>query len=329
MKVSIIVPVYKVEKYVRRCVQSIMDQTLTEGVECIFVNDCTPDRSIDIIRTMIDSYDGNISFKIVEHRENKGSATTRNTGLDNATGDYIIQTDSDDYIEPDMIDSLYKKAVEDNADIVFCDYWDDYSPENKISRKIPFEQDNIKLIEKIINGELPGFSFIKLVRRSLYSENNIRFLDGVNMMEDWRISIMLLYYSQKLSYVHKPFGHYVRYNEGSYSNSISKKLLQDEVINVNSVSDFLKSRGVFESCRTAMYRKQVNLRFRLLCFSKGTLQREWAGLYRESFSELLNSDIHTYWKMGLLGSYIGCLSWFNLFRALRNAFKGKSEEFEN
>ena len=103
MNISVIIPVYNVEKYVERCILSIMSQTYTESVECIVVNDCTPDNSMKIVEKMVSDYKGQIQFKLLYHEHNRGVAAVRNTGLDAASGDYIIQIDSDDYCEPDML----------------------------------------------------------------------------------------------------------------------------------------------------------------------------------------------------------------------------------
>lgn len=122
MNISVIIPVYNVEKYVERCILSIMSQTYTESVECIVVNDCTPDNSMKIVEKMVSDYKGQIQFKLLYHEHNRGVAAVRNTGLDAASGDYIIQIDSDDYCEPDMLEKMYAKAVEEDADIVVADY---------------------------------------------------------------------------------------------------------------------------------------------------------------------------------------------------------------
>lgn len=129
MNISVIIPVYKVEKFVERCVRSIMNQTYTEGVECIIVNDCTPDDSMKIVEKLIADYTGTICFKLLYHKQNCGLAAVRNTGMSAATGEYILHIDSDDYCEPDMLEKMYSKAIEENADIVVADCY------IKLSRK--------------------------------------------------------------------------------------------------------------------------------------------------------------------------------------------------
>lgn len=126
MNVSVIIPIYNVEKYAERCILSIMNQSYTEDVECIVVNDCTPDNSMKIVERLVADYKGPIQFKLLYHEHNKGLAAVRNTGLYAASGNYIIHIDSDDYCEPDMLEKMYAKAVEEDADVVVADYWETY-----------------------------------------------------------------------------------------------------------------------------------------------------------------------------------------------------------
>ena len=118
-KVSVIVPIYNVSRFIKRCVESLFNQTL-DDVEFIFVNDCTPDDSIDILKKVIADYPDRNTM-IINHEVNKGLPAARNTGLKAASGDYIFHCDSDDFIEPTMLNDLYYTACDDNADIVWCD----------------------------------------------------------------------------------------------------------------------------------------------------------------------------------------------------------------
>ena len=96
INISIIVPVYNVEQYISRCIRSIIDQDNSHAIiECLFVDDCSPDNSIQIVRSIVDQYNGNIYFKILIHTENKGLSVARNTGIEAAKGDYILFVDPD------------------------------------------------------------------------------------------------------------------------------------------------------------------------------------------------------------------------------------------
>ena len=121
MKVSVIIPFYKVERYIKRCATSLLTQTL-DDVEFIFVDDASPDSSRDILLSVIKEHPEK-AVTILTHQSNKGLPAARNTGLGVATGDYIYHCDSDDWLEPDMLEKLVGSAERNDADIVYCDFW--------------------------------------------------------------------------------------------------------------------------------------------------------------------------------------------------------------
>ena len=101
VSISIIIPVYNVEAYIRRCLESVMTQEFAGAtVECILIDDCTPDGSMTIVEEMVTNYDGPISFVLLKHKENRGLSAARNTGILHAKGDYVFFMDSDDYMMP-------------------------------------------------------------------------------------------------------------------------------------------------------------------------------------------------------------------------------------
>ena len=121
-KVSVIIPVYGVEKYIERCVRSLFDQTL-DDIEYLFIDDCTPDKSIDILRQVLEEYPLRKKQVIIHRMErNSGQAKVREWGMRNATGEYVIHCDSDDWVDKDMYEDMYNKAIEAVADVVVCDY---------------------------------------------------------------------------------------------------------------------------------------------------------------------------------------------------------------
>ena len=116
-KVSVIIAVYKCNNYISECAHSLFQQTLND-IEYIFVNDCTPDNSLEVINEYVKKYSIEEKCKIINHNQNQGICQSRNDCLDNATGDYILFIDSDDYIDRDMVELLVKAAIKDNADIL-------------------------------------------------------------------------------------------------------------------------------------------------------------------------------------------------------------------
>ena len=122
MKITIVIPVYNVEPYIEDCLKSVAAQTYKGDIECIVVDDCTPDGSCAIIERFIKEYNGNIDFKLLHHSVNRGLSAARNTGIDAATGDYIYFLDSDDEITPDCIELLAAPLEKEKYDFVIGDY---------------------------------------------------------------------------------------------------------------------------------------------------------------------------------------------------------------
>ena len=127
MKVSIIVPIYNVEKYIRRCLESVAAQTYPE-IECVLVNDCTPDNSAELAKSFISAYTGDVEFKLINHSNNKGLSAARNSGISASVGQYVFFLDSDDAIPANAISTLVSKA-EENSFPEIVRYIRKYMPE--------------------------------------------------------------------------------------------------------------------------------------------------------------------------------------------------------
>lgn len=117
-KVSIIIPVYNVELYVERCLQSIMSQTYKGSIECLIVDDCGTDKSMNVVEQLVANYHGPICFRILHHEHNRGVSGARNTGMEAATGDYLFFLDSDDEISADCFEKLTSPLTEGQYDLV-------------------------------------------------------------------------------------------------------------------------------------------------------------------------------------------------------------------
>ncbi len=121
-KISIIIPVYNVESYITQCLQSVMRQTYTGQMECLVIDDCGTDKSIEIAERMISEYKGPIEFKVLHHEHNIGLSAARNTGIKAATGDYVYFLDSDDYVSDDCMEVLARPLQEKEYDMVVGNY---------------------------------------------------------------------------------------------------------------------------------------------------------------------------------------------------------------
>ena len=120
-KISVIVPVYNVEKYIERCARSLFEQTL-EDIEYLFIDDCTQDRSIDILLQVLEEYPNRKQQVLIHHMaRNSGQAIVRKWGMMNASGEYVIHCDSDDWVDNELYYLMYDKAISEQLDVVICD----------------------------------------------------------------------------------------------------------------------------------------------------------------------------------------------------------------
>ncbi len=226
-KISVIIPVYGVEKYIERFARSLFEQTLTEKVEFIFVNDCTPDNSIIILQNTIEKYPKiEEQVKIINNPVNSGQSPSRNNGIKASKGEYIICLDSDDWVEPTMLEDMYNKAITDNCDVVIVDYFVNTNKKQICISQKPEKLDGLNCANQILNNTLHGSWCNKLFKRNLVVNSNIIEPQlGMNMMEDLMVTTQLLLHAKKVGYVEKAYYHYFL-NTSSVSQTVSEKKLQ-------------------------------------------------------------------------------------------------------
>ena len=200
-KVTIIIPIYNAEEYIKKCLDSIIDQTF-KSLQVILVNDGSTDSSEQIIDKYIAKYP-NVFEKI--NKENGGQATARNMGIKYAKGEYVIFIDSDDYIDPTMIEELYNEAYKNNADIAVCDYYEIKDGEKKIYRNALVNYSNDNIINYALSNSSP---WNKLVKLDLIKNNNITFLENY-IYEDLATMPLLCGYAKKIEHVKKPLHNYI------------------------------------------------------------------------------------------------------------------------
>ena len=244
VKISVIMPVYNVERYLRACLDSIVTQTLSD-IEVIAVNDGSTDNSLDIL----EEYQNRFADQLqVFTTENKGVSHARNYGLARASGEYILFVDSDDFIEQDMCEKLYDKAVKDNNDIVICGRYNVYERENigEISKDAVgtnLINHNFKLSEDRFElAHISPFPWDKLFRK--------RILEGLAFPENIRFEDLVLVYeacckTNSIGVVNEPLYNYRRTTQGGFLNSFSEQTL-DIVKAFELVFRFMKEHGYME-----------------------------------------------------------------------------------
>lgn len=282
MKVSVIIPVYGVERFVERCIRSLLEQTLQE-IELIVVDDCSPDNSVAIIQRVVGEYPHRL-VKFITHETNKGLPAARNTGLAIARGEYIFHCDSDDFVEPDMLETLYDAAKEKDADIVWCDWFLSFE-KNERYMKQPQYASSMEALKGMLSGVMKYNVWNKLIRRRLYTDYAISFPAGYGMGEDMTV-IKLFAYAQTVAYIPKAFYHYVKLNTTAFSNTYSEKHLVELKHNVQDVLCFLTDR-YGEALKTEMAFFKLDVKFPFLISDDKKRYDLWTTWYPEANSYIM------------------------------------------
>lgn len=241
--VSLIVPVYKVEAYIGRCARSLFGQTMKD-LEYIFIDDCSPDRSIDILQEVLEGFpERKAQVKIHRMPRNGGQAAVRVTGIALATGDYIAHCDSDDSFAPDACEKMYRKAVEEQADIVVCDFLmgnDDIGWKRKIQGSAPGKE-----VPDLLSGRVMGNLGSRLIRADLLKSAPT---PAANFCEDLVLVVSASLRAAKISYLPQTLYRYF-YREDSISHFPGKAALlariDDLLANAGLVLDALHTDGRF------------------------------------------------------------------------------------
>ena len=240
-KVSVVIPIFKVRNFIERCVCSLFEQTLKD-VEYIFVDDASPDDSIDILKSCIDRYpERKDQIVILTHEHNQGLPAARNTGLAVATGEYVFHCDSDDFVEKDMLEEMYNAAKEQDADMVYCDFFLTFAENERYMSNAVYGSVEEYLKIGLLGGNVKFNVWNKLARRSVYTENHIEFPAGHAMGEDMTM-IRLAACMHKVIYVPRAFYHYIKINANAYSATMSERHKVDIRFNVAQTVEFLEKR---------------------------------------------------------------------------------------
>lgn len=241
-RVSILVPIYNVGNYIERCAVSLFEQTYKD-IEYIFVDDKGTDSSIEILKTVIAKYPERADdVKIIDHVVNRGLAVARNTAIDNAAGDFIIHVDSDDFIEKDLVERCVSCQKSTSADIVLFGFNHLLSDRSYIElQEVPDSKE--EYINRLILRETAVCVCGAMYKKSLYLDNGINAIEGLNMGEDYVTKPRLAYFADKIVSLNVPLYNYVHYNESSYTNTCNAKTVENLYRALEILTAFFAERG--------------------------------------------------------------------------------------
>lgn len=284
-KISIIVPVYKAEKYIRRCLDSILYQTY-EDFEVILVDDGSPDKSGEIC----DEYAQKEKRIRVIHKVNGGVASARQCGIDNVRGVYTMHIDPDDWIEHNTLERMYSKIIETDSDLLIADYYI-----NSKDKEI-YEKETISNLnnEAILKGILYGNNcclWNKLIKTDIYKKNKINFIKDIDYGEDFLFLIQVLQTKRlKITYLQEAFYHYDIYiNNNSLTRKKDKNISNIADKYISSVEQLIPNKYIKE--------KQIYLiNFIAFCFFTNSitpLYKYHFNNYRDGIKNIRYSTMNT------------------------------------
>ena len=218
--VSVIVPMYGVEQYIARCAESLFAQTYP-AIEFIFVDDGGKDRTVEILRGILREQPATLQERVrIISKVNEGLPHARKTGLDAATGEYVLHVDADDWVEPETVDKLVGMALATDADIVVYDFWKEYGDRSKLDREKDSSIADPNLFRiRLFDYKAYGYVWCKFCRKSLYDDV---FVPKYAMHEDIVFSSQILYKARKIVHLREGLYHYDRMVTGSATRAPRK-----------------------------------------------------------------------------------------------------------
>lgn len=203
IKVSVIVPVYNSEVFISRCLDSLVNQTLRE-IEIICINDCSTDLSLDILKKYKEKFNNRIV--IIDLDKNSGPGGARNKGIEKASGEYIGFVDSDDYVEPEMFEDMYKIANKGNYDLVDCGYINNHVSKNVLNiRPCTWGELTVEKRKNLVAN--PGYMWSKIIKKNIFVDNNLKFREDITF-EDVDFSRIICMYVNRVYGTDNIYYHY-------------------------------------------------------------------------------------------------------------------------
>lgn len=289
--VSIIIPVYNAQSTIGRCCESLFGQTL-DSIQYIFVNDGSVDDSLVYIQKALDFFPNRKKdVIIIDRKENRGVAYSRQQGLERASGEYVIHCDSDDWVEKDMYESLYNAALGSNADIACCGFCVD-TPDGRVLSKFPGTDYNLEFNIAPIVGSLCN----KMIRRKVITQNGISFYENINWGEDFMMSIKCQVLANKIVVVNRPLYHYVQ-----NAQSITHNLTRDKCIELiqcgYKMEQFLREHNLLERYAFDLNYLKFQLKQYLIIIPEIYSPSEWQRYFLECHKDIMKYEVPLYLRV--------------------------------
>ena len=281
-KISALIPVYNVEKYIERCLISLFENTIAEDIEFVIVNDCSTDSSMEILNQLIHQHQ-NLNIKIINHEKNAGLATARNTGIKNATSKYVCFIDSDDYVEKNYFETLLTNIEKDiSIDCVCCKYFIEDDHNKTISDD--FENNINNHFLDLVSDNIKAYMWNKIYKLEIIKNNNLHWLDGVNYLEDYLFNIQYFSCAKKITYINTPLYHYIQRPNSYVSSSKSLKIASDIFTVMNFAKDYI-SKSEFnddKNIKEELLKRMLEMKTRIVINGSFKMQRLYSNSWKET-----------------------------------------------
>ncbi|MBY7766021.1 glycosyltransferase family 2 protein [Vibrio fluvialis] len=302
-KVTVVIPVFNSEKYIRRCAVSLMEQTLDE-VEYVFVDDGSTDDTSSIIRDVVEEYPHRSELVRLISRENRGVGASRKQGILQASGEYIIHLDSDDWVDLQWLEDMYSTAVKSDADVVICDYTTVCSGKHSyVSQKIGV--DKHETLNFLFSGQLDGFLWNKLVKKDMIFRNNYNIDDNINYLEDFCFVVKTLLLSNKTIHIPKSYIYYNKDNNNSITSNIDEKKILHVEMALSLIEKHLVSEGLYKKFCSNLNVFKLKQKLWFILSTEGHLPKKLLKLFPESKENICTLNRNLIYKAMLYVSYFG------------------------
>lgn len=285
-KISVSIPIYNCEKYIRQCAESLFNQTYP-NIEYIFVDDASQDLSLSILHKVIDEFpQRKEQVKVIPLTANQGSSHARTIGIENMTGEYFIFCDADDWVEPEAYAQMVTAIQVNNSDILCTPFY--INGINK-ERKELFTHAQFTGLNNIPIDVLHFSLCNKLIRRSLITEHNIKPLATVNCWEDLSMLAKLFALTQRIAILHTPFYHYRKQEKNTLTTSNHKQILEEHLLCTDQLIEWFHKKKLDNQFAQFLNNLKFTAKIKML---RGT-PREYTR-WRQTYPETNKGILHRY-----------------------------------
>lgn len=278
-RLSVIIPVYNVESFIERCARSLFEQTL-EDIEFIFVDDCSSDKSLEILNRIVSEYP-NRNVSVLKQSVNSGVSAARELALSNVNGKYIGFCDSDDWVEPTMYERLIETAKSGDVDIVGCGFLE-HSINDVVECSFLHRNDSKEFIlSPYFFGGIYGALWNKLIRKDFFDRASQDLWKGISMWEDSCMLIPLRLQSSKTVFLDDCLYHY-NVNANSITTKFSMKKVNDAIVATRRLEHYFYTEGLLNDASALINYLKIASKEVLLRFPKKENVEMWKNVFPEA-----------------------------------------------